>query len=208
MQISLWVSRRISRILSGGMALIAILVMLPGFGPPIAAQPGPTLRVTAPSTNATVSSPVTISVQVQNANLRAADLGDPTSHHLHYFVDVDPATVLQPGQPIPTGQENIIHTADTSQTLNLGAGQHTIWIVLTDVGHIPLTPGVQTQVTFTVSGAPSDTQSRPESLPRTGTGGYRKGPPGSWLLVLVTGAGLVVFGTGARLWWLRRTPRV
>ena len=101
----------------------ALLFSLNNGGGVASAQTGPSVRISGPANGSTVSAPVPVRVEVQNANLKAADLGDQASQHLHFFIDIDPSTVTQAGQPIPTGRENIVHSADTAQTLNLPAGQ-------------------------------------------------------------------------------------
>jgi hypothetical protein len=112
---------------------------------------GETITVTPP----TASAPTTVTASVTPMlNLKAASDADPTSFHLHYFVDIDPTMVLQPGQPIPQGNPKIIHTASTSQDVGpLTPGSHTVWVVLAQVNHVPCSPNVQGQVTFTVSAA-------------------------------------------------------
>src|SRR5262249_29120750 len=78
-----------------------------------------------------------VEVSVRGVTLKPPAAADPTARHLHYFVDTDPAAVLGPGQPVPTGVQNIIHTPATSQALDLVAGPHTVWVVMTDNDHIP-----------------------------------------------------------------------
>jgi hypothetical protein len=112
---------------------------------------GPTLTILEPGDGATVSGPVTVQLDVTGVNLKAPVEADPEGRHIHYLLDVDPATVLIPGQPIPTGQANIVHTANASHTfVDLPAGPHTVWAVVTGNDHVPLTPSVQGKVSFTV----------------------------------------------------------
>jgi hypothetical protein len=135
-------------------------------GPAAHAQGGPTVRVTAPANGAAMDNPVTISVETSGALIKAATENDPNSAHLHYFVDRDPATVLQPGQPIPSGQPDIIHTADTRQQLpTLSQGQHRVWVVLAHTDHTPYSPNVQAMVAFTLGAA---APAAPGQLPTTG----------------------------------------
>lgn len=107
----------------------------------------------------------TVTVSVSPAiNLKPAKDGDADSFHLHYFVDTDPATVLQPGQQVPPATAQIIHSAATTQEFkDLAAGSHRVWVVLGDVGHIPCSPLVVDDVAFTIAAAPS-------AVPATGTG--------------------------------------
>jgi hypothetical protein len=139
------------------------------------AQQAGTIRITAPTAGATVSGDVQLTVDIQGVTVKPAAEGDPNAFHYHALVDVDPTTVLQPGQPIPTGQANIIHTADRTIPIpNLAPGQHTIVVVLTRTDHVPLSPTVQDRVAFTVAaapGAPAPAGQTPVAAPRVGTGG-------------------------------------
>lgn len=114
----------------------------------------PTLTIAFPAEGAEIPQPARIEVLVGGVALKPPTAADPAARHLHYFLDTDPAAVLGPGQPIPTGVEYIIHTPEREQTLNLPPGKHTIWVVMTDNNHIPLTPPVQAKVSFTVTGTP------------------------------------------------------
>src|SRR5690348_12921239 len=107
------------------------------------AQGAPSLRVTGPTDGATVPNPVTVSVQTSGATIKAPTDNDPAASHLHYFIDRDPASVLRPGEPIPSGQPDIIHSPDLNLQLpNLSAGRHTVWIVMSHNDHTPYSPNV------------------------------------------------------------------
>lgn len=109
---------------------------------------GPSVDATAPAT-ITSGQPLSIDVAVQGVQLIKAD-GDTAgkSGHLHAFIDKEPT----PGQPIPTGDPTIIHSA-TSPIIVTGltAGEHTIWIVLGDGAHVPFSPLVADKITVTVT---------------------------------------------------------
>jgi len=67
--------------------------------------------------------------------------------------------------PVPPGQANIIHTIDLNRELTgLAPGPHTVTVVLTGTNHVPSSPSIQDQVSFTVRGSAA-------ALPRTGEGG-------------------------------------
>ena len=121
---------------------------------------GEAITVAAPAANA----PTTVSVTVAPpVNLKPAKDGVADSFHLHYFVDIDPSTVVQAGQPVPTGNPKIIHSAATTQDVGaLSPGRHTVWVVLGDVSHTVCTPIVQGSVSFDVAAT---------ALPAGGTGG-------------------------------------
>lgn len=136
------------------------------------AQAGPTIKVTGPTNGASVSNPVTVSVQSSGATIKAATDNDPSAAHYHYFIDRDPATVLQPGQPIPQGQPDIIHTPDANLQLpTLAPGPHKVWVVLAHTDHTPYSPNVQDQVSFTVGGAAQAAQGAVPQIPVVGRGG-------------------------------------
>jgi len=147
---------------------------------------GVTLTVAPPAAAAPTTVTVTLSSQL---NIKPASASDPTSFHLHYFVDTD-ATAA--GQAVPTGNPKIIHSASTTQDLGaLTAGQHTVSVVLGQLNHTAC--AVRGSVTFTVA-AP---------LPgAVGSGGYldqsSSGFPMVTLLALAS-ASLAVLCLGVEL---------
>jgi hypothetical protein len=160
------------------------------------AQQAGAIRITSPTNNSTINQPVSVTVEITGVTVKPAAEGDPNAFHYHLFVDVDPATVVQPGQPIVTGQANIIHTADRTVSLDLAPGQHTVTAVLSKTDHVPLSPSVQDRVTFTVGGAAAaGGQTPPSGTPRTGTGtssGAEVPFAAVAALVVALGAGLFV----------------
>jgi len=172
--------RVLPRAIIVSLAILAAGIGLPSVLPPAHAQGGPTVRITAPSNGAALGNPVTVTVETSGAVIKDAAAGDPNAAHLHYFIDRDPATVLQPGQPIPSGQADIIHTPNTSEPLpSLSPGPHSVWVVLAHTDHTPYSPNVQDRVTFTIGGAPAPAAGAPAGatavaaaqLPPGGTGG-------------------------------------
>jgi hypothetical protein len=159
------------------------------------AQQAGSIRITAPANGATVAPPVNLTVAISGVTVKPASAGDPDAFHYHIFIDVDPATVIQPGQPIPTGQANIIHTADLTVPLaDLAPGSHTVWVVLTRTDHVPLSPSVQDRVQFTVAAG----QSAPSGPPRVGTGVATGSTPGPLAWLILVGA------VGGGAWLIRR----
>ena len=181
-----------------GIAALAAVGVTAAQSQPAAASPnakecpaGVTLSATATGRTVTVS----VSPAV---NLKPAKDADADSFHLHYFVDTDPATVLQPGQQVPPATAQIIHSAATTQEFkDLAAGSHRVWVVLGDVGHIPCNPLVVDDVALTIAAAPS-------AAPATGTGASATGDGG----VIRLAAGLVLAGAIAAAAGLTlRNPR-
>jgi hypothetical protein len=182
------------------------------------AQQAGTIAITGPANGATVSGPVRLSVNIQGVPVKPAADGDPAAYHYHALVDVDPSTVVIPGQPIPTGQANIIHTADpTIEIPDLAPGQHTIVVILTRTDHVPLSPSVQDRVTFTVGAgaqagqapaAGAGTGQTPIAAPRTGTGGLLGADAEPSFALLGALAALLALAAGATALRRRRAPVV
>lgn len=110
-----------------------------------------TVKVEGPSVQASASAQgkdVEVTAKVEGVQLVAAD-GDTSGStgHLHLFVDREPTPL---GQAIPR-EAGIVHTTDTTVSVpGLGAGEHTIWVVVGDGAHVPLNPLVGDKVTVTV----------------------------------------------------------
>lgn len=125
---------------------------------------GGTLTVAAPAAGA--PSTVTVTIAPALANLKAASAADPTSHHVHYFIDT-PAPAA--GVAIPTGNPSIIHSGTLTQDLGtLAAGSHTVVVVVGQLDHKAC--DLRGQVTFTTAAA----QAAPTAAvtpPKTGNGG-------------------------------------
>jgi hypothetical protein len=109
---------------------------------------GPTVEATAPAKVA-AGQPFEVTATVQGVSLVRAD-GDLSGKtgHLHLFIDKDPA---EPGEAIPTGDPAIIHSASSPIAVPaLAAGEHTLWVVLGNGGHIAWKPAVLAKLTVTV----------------------------------------------------------
>lgn len=111
---------------------------------------GPSIDATAPEA-APMATGFTITTQVQGVRIVAPeeDAGLPGTGHLDLIVnpDRDP----EPGgQPLP-GDAGYIHTSGTThEVTGLPAGEHTIWVVLTDKDHVPVSPMVADKVVVTI----------------------------------------------------------
>ena len=111
---------------------------------------GPTVDASAPAT-LTAGSPLSVEAKVEGVSLVKAD-GDTSGKtgHLHVFVDKDPAQFK--GQPIPTGDPAIIHSASSPiEVTGLTAGEHVIWVVVGNGSHVALDPAVMDKLTVTVT---------------------------------------------------------
>lgn len=134
----------IRRMTARGVLAMAAVVVACGwalaFAPTTQAQTAPAacpanlvLTLAAP----TAAAPTTVTATVTpTVTLKAATAADPASFHVHYFIDVDPTTVVKPGEAIPTGNPQIVHSASLTQDLGtLSAGSHKVSVVLGQVSH-------------------------------------------------------------------------
>lgn len=82
--------------------------------------------------------------------------------HYHVFIDRDPTPV---GQPIPTGQPDIVHTAEDPIILTgLGVGEHRIVLTVGDATHVRISEELTAEVTVEVTG-PAVTATAPATVP-------------------------------------------
>ena len=65
---------------------------------------------------------------------------------------MDPTPYIGTTTPIPMGNPNIIHTADTHVTFeNVAPGTHQLTLILTGSNHVSLSPPLEQQITFSVT---------------------------------------------------------
>jgi len=122
---------------------------------PAACPAGVTIAVAAPAAG---SNSVTVTV-TPPLNIKPGTAGDPTSYHLHYFIDTPPTAA---GQSVPLGNPKIIHSGSLTQDLgSLASGSHTVYVVLGQLSHVACE--ARGQVSFTTAAAPT--------APKTGSGG-------------------------------------
>lgn len=99
---------------------------------------GPSVTLTAPAFSPT-QRPVSLQLATEGVAIKPAD-GDRSgaTGHFHIFVDKEP---VKAGQPIPTGDPQIIHTAAMSVDIpGLDDGEHVITVVVGDGTHVALDP--------------------------------------------------------------------
>lgn len=114
----------------------------------------PAVSITLPANNATLPpGDINVSIAVTNFNL-VSKLGQTNAKgegHVHYFLDVTPPQTQ--GQPaVPPAGSIYTATTDTSYTFtNVAAGAHTIYVMLVNNDHTPLSPPVIAQVAINLS---------------------------------------------------------
>ncbi len=122
--------------------------------PRTAAAATPTLRILAPAEGSTVTSPVKVQVAVDGFGLVAATT--PIAEgagHLHFFIDTPPDAVPE-GQMIPLDSATkYIHAGKeplTERELTLSPGEHVIWVVAANSGHLALRTPAPVKLTLKV----------------------------------------------------------
>jgi hypothetical protein len=112
----------------------------------------PSIKVLAPANGATVSSSFDIVVQVTNYNLSCDLMGKPdVAGYGHWHANLDTMTGPMMGMGTMLGMS--CTTTFHASTAGLKAGEtHTIIALLTDNGHAPLHPAVDSQVTVKIGG--------------------------------------------------------
>lgn len=108
-----------------------------------AAPSAPAMRILSPQDGAEVVGP-TVTFEVEVSGLTLVDAGTPLAEgegHLHFFIDTPPDAVPE-GQLIPLDSTTkYVHAGKapyTSRALTLAPGEHTIWVVAANSGHLAL----------------------------------------------------------------------
>ncbi len=106
----------------------------------------PQLTITGPADNATVTSPLVLSLDVENLTLSPAGETQDGEGHLHVFLDQD---CMQPGLIIPD-EEHILHVPDEALivTIDLDPGRHDLCVQIGDGFHVAV--AVQDRISVTV----------------------------------------------------------
>lgn len=108
------------------------------------------VKIAAPAEGATVSGPVTVTLQATGVEIVPATDERPGTGHHHLFVDRDLTPV---DDTIPRGVTGILHLGrgQTAFVLDsLAPGRHRVIAMVADWRHVPLQPLVVDTVTFTV----------------------------------------------------------
>lgn len=96
---------------------------------------GPSINAIAPE-NAPLATGFELRTEVTGAQIAEGEDAAQGGTHLDLVVDPEEDPTAN-GQPLPSH----IHTSGTThQVAGLGAGEHTIWVVLTDQNHVPVSP--------------------------------------------------------------------
>lgn len=164
--------------------------------PALAQTPTPVALAACPA-NATVSvtqqapGSSTVVVTVTPAvTIKAAADADPQSFHVHYYVDT-PTGALKGGDVVPAGNPQIVHSGATTLDLKLAAGQHTVTVVLGQLGHQACADStgklIAGTATFTVAAQAAPTAT--VAAPKTGNAGLvaTTGSTGATALAITLG---------------------
>ncbi len=113
-----------------GLALLAAGLLLGLAAGKGLAQEGPSIVITAPAEGEVLPGPdITVSVALSGftISLPLEPKREPNKGHIVYFLDVEPSC----DQPIPLGEDNIIHSGRFSETfVGVADGEHTIYVCL------------------------------------------------------------------------------
>ncbi|GJL77273.1 MAG: hypothetical protein NPINA01_02620 [Nitrospinaceae bacterium] len=110
----------------------------------------PSLKITKPVANSTVSSPVEVCFETRHIRVEPAKMGvNPGAGHHHILIDIPQPEDLS--QTIPKG-EGHIHMGDGShcKMINLSPGLHTLQAIFADGNHVPVKPPLTTAITIVV----------------------------------------------------------
>lgn len=111
---------------------------------------GPTIDATAPE-DAPLATGFSLQTTVNGVQIvdPAKDSGQPGGGHLDLIVDPNEDPEAD-GQPVPADALHIHTTGTTAQVTGLPEGEHTVWVVLTDKNHVPVSPMVADKVTVNI----------------------------------------------------------
>lgn len=111
---------------------------------------GPSIEATAPE-DAPLATGFSVQTTVNGVQIvdPAKDSGQPGSGHLDLIVDANEDPEAD-GQPVPADASHIHTTGTTALVTGLPEGEHTVWVVLTDKNHVPVSPMVADKVTVNI----------------------------------------------------------
>ncbi|MZR61568.1 DUF4399 domain-containing protein [Alcanivorax sp. DP30] len=118
--------------------------------PRSAAPEGAKVFFVTPANGDSVTSPVTVEFGLEGMEVIPAGTEQENSGHHHLLIDLSEAPDM--GMPLPAN-DHVVHfgKGQTSTTLELEPGEHTLQLLLGDYRHIPHDPAVMSEtITITV----------------------------------------------------------
>ena len=110
---------------------------------------GPAIDATAPE-DAPLATGFTVITAVTGVQIGGSEGAAPGgARHLDLIIDPDEDPEAN-GQPMPADPSHVHTTGTTHQVTGLPAGEHTVWVVLTDENHVPVSPLVADKVVVTI----------------------------------------------------------
>ena len=106
---------------------------------------------TSPSNNAELKSPVKLVFGVDGMSIRPAleDVSDKTSGHHHLIIDSDG---IPSGKVVPMNKQHIHYgKGQTSATIELTPGKHTLRLQFANGAHISYGPEMSSEITVTIT---------------------------------------------------------
>jgi hypothetical protein len=132
---------------------LSCLVLLAG--PALARSPSPspegaTVYIISPQDGDTVTSPVTVRFGLQGMGVAPAGVDRQNTGHHHLLIDL--AELPAADQPLPADAQHIhFGGGQTETTIELTPGEHTLQLMMGDMGHMPHDPPVVSpKITITV----------------------------------------------------------
>ena len=114
-------------------AALVAAVLVTGIWSTVSAQ-ARTVRIVSPAEGEVVQGP-NVTFTVESSGVKLPD------EHFHLFIDGGALRYVL-GNPIPTGQVDMIHFRTTSTTARLESGPHFVVLVPGDAQHVPFRPWV------------------------------------------------------------------
>ena len=111
---------------------------------------GPAIDSTAPE-DAPVATGFSLTTAVTGVQVAGPEPGGVPgdARHLDLIIDPDDDPEAD-GQALPADASHVHTTGTTHQVTGLPAGEHTVWVVLTDANHVPVSPLVADKVVVTL----------------------------------------------------------
>jgi hypothetical protein len=129
------------------------------------AQEEASIVITAPTEGEVLAGPdITVSVSFSGftISLPLEPKREPNTGHIVYFLDVEPFF----DQPVPLGDDNMIHSGRESETfVGVADGEHTIYVCLVYDDNTCIDPALTDSVRVSVGEPPPTVPPSPEATP-------------------------------------------